>query len=273
MEDQLYLLTGAYALNSLGDSERAAVERHALRTQSSLEEIRGLSETAAMLAYGTPAVVPPPELKNSIMAAIRTTPQLPADAVIQDLASARRRREAGSGRSGRPAAGAARDSGRTVPTRWLGAAAAVFLITSASLGGWAVGLQNEKNEAQARLAAAEEQQTAVLQLFAAPDSRVRPVEMPDGSVVTIAHSTAADRAAVITHNLPPLPEGQTYELWYVTASNEMTPAGFIPAGSAGTTWTLMQGDLSGHTHVGITVEPAGGSPQPTSDPIMVEPLI
>ena len=65
MDEQLHLLTGAYALNALNPDERTALERHALANEDSREEVRGLSETAALLAYGTPAVAPPPELKPS----------------------------------------------------------------------------------------------------------------------------------------------------------------------------------------------------------------
>jgi anti-sigma-K factor RskA len=258
MDEQLHLLTGAYALNALDGDERDAFEGHALTSADSREEVRGLSETAALLAYGTPAVSPPPELKAKVMASIRNTRQLPAASVARDPEPVRRL----------PAA--ARRQGTTA-ARWLGAAAAVFLMVAAGLGGWAASLANEQQRTEQRLQALEQQQAEVMAVFTAPDSRVIPGRMPDGAVVTIAHSAQADKAAVITHDLPQLAEDRDYELWLISDAGAQ-PAGLIPGEETGAVSMNVLGGLSDATHLGITVEPAGGSPQPTTDPIMLQAL-
>lgn len=253
MDEQLHLLTGAYALNALDEDERAVFEAHAAATESSRSEVRELSETAAMLAYGTPAVVPPPELKSRVMASIKNTRQLPSEAVVRDIADARSRKS------------------RRSPVLLLASAAAALLVATAGLGGLAVSLQNERNQAQQQLSALAQQQAAVLQIFSADDAKVEPARM-NGAVVTIGYSPKLDKAAVITHNLPKLDEDKAYELWFISDAGAR-PAGLIQKDAPGEiTWTVLEGEPTGATHVGITVEPAGGSAQPTTEPIMVEPL-
>jgi anti-sigma-K factor RskA len=265
MDDQLHLLTGAYALNALDGQERVDFERHALTAATTLEEVRGLAETAALLANGTPAVSPPPELKTKVMASIRNTRQLPAEAVIADLSSAR-------GASGPRGAGRLPGRGRsTTAARWLGAAAAVLLVAAGALGGWAVGLTNEQQRTEQRMQALASEHAEVMSLLMAPDSKVIPGRMPDGAAVTVAMSAAAGRAAVITHDLAPLGTDKAYELWLISPDGAK-PAGMVPTHATGQTSMTLLEDLAGATHLGITVEPAGGSPQPTTDPIMVQKL-
>lgn len=262
MDEQLHLLTGAYALNALNDDERAAFERHALSNEDSREELRGLSETAAMLAYGTPAVAPPPELKDKVMASIRNTRQLPVDAVVTDL------------KAGRKSPGTGASPGNASPksttaVRWLGAAAGILLVATAALGGWAVGLASEQSQTEQHLQALAHQQAEVLSVLMAPDSKVIPGRLPDGAVVNIAVSAQSGKAAVIAEGLPALAEDRAYELWLLSDEGAV-PAGLIAA--TGQTSMNMLEDISGATHVGLTVEPAGGSPQPTTEPILLQEL-
>ncbi|WP_262103383.1 hypothetical protein [Arthrobacter sp. Marseille-P9274] len=64
MDEQLHILTGSYALNALEGDERAAFEQHALASEQTREEVRGLSATAAMLAHGVDPVRPPQRVKD-----------------------------------------------------------------------------------------------------------------------------------------------------------------------------------------------------------------
>jgi len=53
--------------------------------------------------------------------------------------------------------------------------------------------------------------------------------------------------------------------WLETPTGDLRPAGLMPDESDAT--VLLEGDASTTTGVGITVEPDGGSEQPTTDPI------
>lgn len=77
-------LTGSFALNALGESEREELLRHAEESKSVRQEIESLQETAALLGLSTEPVAPPARVKANIMAAIRNTPQLPAEQTPPD---------------------------------------------------------------------------------------------------------------------------------------------------------------------------------------------
>jgi anti-sigma-K factor RskA len=76
------------------------------------------------------------------------------------------------------------------------------------------------------------------------------------------HSTAA----LITWNLPALAETQTYQIWLIEPNGHRVSAGlFRPKGDRAYTTKIIYSheSLSNFIGVGVTVEPAGGSDQPT----------
>lgn len=265
MEQQLHLLTGAYALNAVTDAERTAFERHALGDAQTREEVRSLSETAALLAYGTPAETPPPELKATVMAAIRNTRQLSPSAVVQDLGTARTRPGSTTARPRHP--GAPRR--RWVPA--LAAAAALLIFAGAGVGGWVVGHGSGQQGVEQQLAAERAQQAAMLAIMAAPDAKVATVKVGAATLVTIASSGQANQAGVLVKDMPAAPAGKSYELWFITAKGAVA-AGLMDVSGTANGVQVLQGPLDGATHIGITVEPAGGSPQPTTTPILLQAI-
>ena len=292
MDEQLHILTGSYALNALEGDERASFEQHALASEQTREEVRGLSAAAAMLAYGVEPVRPPQRVKDNVMAAIRNTRQLPAEAVVADgaagaaprgydgavrpgagagtdeLGARRGRRSAGSGGSGEARPGGSRPGA----VRALAAAAGVLLLAGAGLTGWALGQSADNNRLEQQLAQAQQTQAAMLGILTSEDAKVATARMADGAVVTVAYAPSLNQGAVTAHGLPDLPAGKTYELW-LQHDDVMVPAGLMSSASAGSPMmTLLEGQLSGAAAVGITVEPAGGSPAPTTEPIMVQEL-
>lgn len=278
MEQQLHLLTGSYALNALDDAERQDFERYALTDSQTLEEVRSLSETAALLAYGVEEETPPPALKADIMAAIRNTRQLPAASVVRDIGTAHNA-------SAQTSATAARGTRKTPAgqrTRWvpaLSAAAALIIFAGVGVGGWVAGQTAKQHEManqivalQKQQSASQEQQTAMLAIVGSADAKIATTALSDGGSVTVASSIKANKAAIMVQSLPTLPADKVYELWFISAAGAV-PAGFMghdaPTGSG---MQVLNGPMGGATHVGITVEPAGGSPAPTTTPLMVQAL-
>jgi anti-sigma-K factor RskA len=73
-----------------------------------------------------------------------------------------------------------------------------------------------------------------------------------------------DQQATIHVELPPLPANQTYQAWQITG------AGAVSLGIIGNAATeTVNADLSNATAIAISVEPSQGSPQPTTEPILV----
>ena len=73
-------------------------------------------------------------------------------------------------------------------------------------------------------------------------------------------------ATLSATGLEAAPSGKTYEAWVIPAGSATPrPAGLFPGGP-GTTVRL-KGTVPPHAAVAVTVEPAGGSPKPTTKPI------
>lgn len=78
-----------------------------------------------------------------------------------------------------------------------------------------------------------------------------------------AYVSASQGLLFTAVDLPPLPAGRVYQLWYVTATAPLSAALVTP--DAGGRFTLIARVLAGVTPkaVALTVEPAGGVPAPT----------
>lgn len=109
----------------------------------------------------------------------------------------------------------------------------------------------------------EDELSAFDQVVSASD--VDKVSVPmDGAKATVYRSESLGRAVLATDDMPAPPDGKVYELW-LQIDGEMVPAGLLDA--AGDQEFVLSGDASEATAAGITVEPDGGSPQPTTQPI------
>jgi anti-sigma-K factor RskA len=89
-----------------------------------------------------------------------------------------------------------------------------------------------------------------------------PLAGATGSVVVGSNGNGA----LVVANLPAAPPGKTYEAW-VLASGAASPAGLFQGGSKTTVVRLSRHVQAGDS-VAVTVEPAGGSPQPTHKPFI-----
>jgi anti-sigma-K factor RskA len=72
MSEELHSLVAQYALDTLDEPDERSFEQHLALCERCREELAGLREAAAALAYGTPAASPPPALKERILAQARS---------------------------------------------------------------------------------------------------------------------------------------------------------------------------------------------------------
>jgi anti-sigma-K factor RskA len=255
-----HLLTGAYALDAVDDTERDRIRKHLASCPACAAEARGLRDTATRMALAA-AEPPPPQLREKVMAAVAQTRQQAPAGETSPMArpAAAVRRAAGRGRPG--AAHAARPA-RFPRLAWLAlpvaAAAAVVLAVVLVV-------------TQSRLNTARSQQAALSAVLAAPDARTATARAEHGGTVTVVYSRAEHRMIFTTAGLPPLPSGKVYELWLM-APKSNRPAGLLAGQSGDRTAPLIASGLRPGDQTGLTVEPAGGSPQPTTVPIVVVPL-
>ncbi len=119
-------------------------------------------------------------------------------------------------------------------------------------------------QAQADMATASQ----VNEIQAADDYQRETVEITGGGTATLLWSVALQRSALIVDGLAGLPSGSTYELWYIDAGGA-TPAGTFDVGDDGKRTIVLAGDMGLGDTIGVTVEPAGGSDTPSTDPVIV----
>jgi anti-sigma-K factor RskA len=238
MKQELHALVGAYAVDALDDFERRRFEDHLAECESCARETRGLREAAAHLGTAV-ALSPPPRLRDKVMADVARVRPLPP------RLSDRR------GRRGQ------------VPWLLTLSAAACLLVVAGFMGVLTVRAQHRAERAERAEAAGRQ----LIDVLAAPDARRANGRAGTGGSGTVVASRAKGKAVVLLVGVPPLPRSQTYELWLM-GPGKPRPAGLLrhpgePVIAAG---------LGDATQVGVTVEPAGGSPQPTSVPVLTVAL-
>lgn len=249
-------LTGAFALDAVTAEERAAVERALDGSESLRAEAGELADTAAALADAVEPVVPSAGLKDSIFAMLDATPQLPradADSAAPDVAPAPET-------APEPVPTLTTAAEHRAQARWFqrplvlaaGAAAAAALVIGAAV-------------LPAILQAPQDPFQVVA---AAPDAEKVVSTMDDGAQVTLVWSGELALAAVEVDGMPVLPESNDYELWFIGEEGARS-AGVITIDAAGDARQQLVGEMAAGESIGITIEPAGGSPQPTTDPILV----
>ncbi len=85
-------------------------------------------------------------------------------------------------------------------------------------------------------------------------------DLGNGVTATVVRSAKLNRAVIVTENMPPPPDGKVYQLWLQTPSRHLNSAGLMPAGAD---TVLFEGDADDAVGAGVSLEPAGGSEQPT----------
>ena len=226
--EEVEQLAGAYALEALPAETLREVQEH-LASCSQHPEIAGLRVVAASLAETAPEMEPPPGLKTRLMDTVRN--EAAAHAVTP-----------------------AREAHRSWLRRWLSppaqpyVLAAALAIAVAVLAGWNVYLQTSDDGGQ--------NVTFVRTLTdgGAAAGRILYVQEEHFAVITVQH-------------LAPLADDKTYQVWAISGA-AATGIGLFNTSVNGEASTEIQFDLSGVEVVAITVEPAGGSPQPTTEPVL-----
>ncbi|HEY1970946.1 MAG TPA: anti-sigma factor [Pseudonocardia sp.] len=240
----VHLLTGAYVLDALGQFERRQFETHLGECPECAREVQELRATAAMLAVAV-AEQPPERLRSKVLAQVSTTRQdSPAD-------------------TSNPARPADRMSRRRW-VGWLSAAAAAVVLSVVT-----VHAAHQRDAAQAELTQLQAQYASVLRIAAAPDARGENGTGVNGGTAFVLASHQLNQAVLLVSDLPATPSGHTYQAW-VIGGGHVRSVGLIPAQQPGTAIPpLTFGGLIGASKIGLTIEPAGGSAQPTTTPVVL----
>jgi anti-sigma factor RsiW len=262
----LHSLVGAYVTDAVPDADRAAFERHLARCEPCRDEVRGLRETTALLAAAS-AVEPRPELREQTLRAadrLRQAPPLVGaeQANVPRPAGTRLAGRLGRWRIQRLGAGGWH-TGR------LRIAAVAAVAVAIVFAGAAVGLGLHASSMQHKLSAAEQRDHAIASVLGAPDAVTLTAKVSTGGSATVVMSHRARMLVFIGRQLSVLPASKAYELWVMGPAGDKA-VGMLPAPRGGMSGpVVVSGLASGDQMLGLTVEPASGSGQPTTNPIVL----
>jgi anti-sigma-K factor RskA len=256
------LLAPAYALGALDPDDRRAFEEHLSTCAACTAEVRSMSRVTGALGQTVTLVSPRPELRNRVLSAVGAS---------------------GAGRQQAVVVPHKRDV--PAPPVWL--AYAAVLALAAALGVFAMTQRSRMQDLEARLAEAfstirlsqEElknaqasfgEAQAKVEVFTAPDL-VRIDLKGDAAIAPQAVGRAmwSRRRGMVfsATNLPPAPEGRVYQVWVLTSSTNPISAGLLNTDGSGMFMT--PADIPPPTAVAVSIEPAGGVPQPTGSIYLV----
>ena len=236
----LHLLTGAYAVDALTGDELDDFEQHLKQCPSCAEEVSGLQETAARLGLAA-AIAPPSSMRAQVLDATNRVRQLPPSGVRLITADGPRRRRRLSRRLPRPIAVTAM-------------AAAIVALAILQ-----VGTRHQLQQAQTN-------NQTIASVLSASDARIQLSSSTIGGTVTAVVSPH-DREAVITAAGMPTPsDAKVYQLWVISPAGARS-VGLLPGSSDGATSPVLADGVQPGDQLAVTIEPAGGTKQPTTIPI------
>jgi anti-sigma-K factor RskA len=219
----------AYLLGALPEHERAGFEAHLDGCPDCRGELEDLRVAAEALPVAAPPMRPPPALKARIMAEVE--------------------REAALLRSAGPEAD--RPAPRRERRRWffsLPAPAVAALACATLLLGLGAGAL----------------------LFGGDNGHTVPFER-SGTLSANASAeldVSGNRGVLVARGLPEPPSGRVYQVWLQRDGQAPEPTAALFTPRADGTATATVPDIKGVDKVMVSSEPMGGSPAPTTDPIL-----
>jgi anti-sigma-K factor RskA len=229
----------ARALSALDAAEERALNEHLENCDECRKELEDWQETAATLAVVADPAEPSPKVRERILSEVRK--ELATPEVI-------------------PFRSTSRNIWRLFGS--LGAMAAVVLFTALIVGLIVIWRENRAiNEELART-------REFLQLATTPGAKTNELKGIDrgaGATAKVAYDKTG-HAMLMAYNLPSVPRGKAYQLWFIVGKNPPMPGKTFSPDSAGKGMLKdqMPEEALDSALFAITLEPETGSRAPTS---------
>lgn len=257
-------LLDEFALGALEGEELRAVEQHVETCPECQKVVSEARARFALLALAAPQVDPSPAVKQRLMRRVASerAGAAPVPAQVE------RQRRAGF-------------------WNW-GVAVLVAAVVALAIATGALISQNHRVNARARVLEAwqaremvqEKQQAAQMaRAEAVLDILTSPGTLKVSLVAAQAHPVPQGKAfynpakglVFYAANLAPLPSNQTYELWLIPSQGNPLKAGIFAADARGNGEVLLPPLPPGLAAkaFAVTIEPAGGEPQPTGKKVLI----
>lgn len=240
MNRDLHSLAGAYALDALTDDDRAEFEEHLDQCTDCRTEVDEFLATSARIGAAV-ATAPPDGLKDRVLADVAATRQRPP---VPKRSRADPRHAGGMSRVWR---------------RLTGLAVAATIVALAAVAVTIVVQQRHVTEAR-------EHADRISEVIAAPDARLLREDVTGGGAATLVISGDHDTAVMVLSGLPTTKSDHTYQLWFIGKDGARS-AGTIDIRQPAHATRFLNGPGAADA-IGLTIEPQGGSPQPTTKPVL-----
>ena len=280
----------AVALDALDASERDAVMAHVASCAICQAELAALENTASELAYAATPLPLPAAQRDRIRARLMARAAADHGSRAPRAGATPLRVEAGGSAPARTDATPLRPytpvRRRFGPAAWMAMAAGLVAILGV---GAFLNASRERaalrDALQAARAANGTQLAALDSLRSALATREGMIANLIGPQVAVMTLTSTDPASptgrmfwdqqrnawtFVAHRVPMPKSGRTYQIWLMTPSAKLSAGTFMPSPDGEVmmqaTYALSKDSLAA---VAVTDEPMGGSPQPTTAPMMV----
>ena len=230
-------LRDAYVLGALPEQERRSFEDYLAAHPELQTEIDELGAVAGLLAFSPPEQEPAPELRSRVMEVVEAKAEPRGD-----------RRRSTFARIG-----------GYLSVRSVALGAATLLVIG--LLSWNVLLQGQVQDLHGQVEEAQDQR----QVQQSQTIELEGSWADQGTNAEVA-SIHENKIILVAKNMPSVPEDRTCQIWVINDDVPKPSGLFQPDGNmtaAPITNSIAKADV-----IAVTVEPAGGSEKPTSDPVL-----
>lgn len=267
MSDDLHSLAAIYAVDALDELDRRHFEVHLESCEQCRAEVDAFGSAAALLT--SEDVQPSKELRSSTLALITQTQQ------AEPLDAARTHAPSGGSGSGSTVGGPSDDASPKPPgvessvtrfsgwtaQQWMLSAAAVLVVVAALAAVAVMANRTSGNDPSDEVATVLDAPDAIHIVMRTDDPARASTDLE------VVHSSDHNATVVIGDHVHGTDPGQTYQLWGITPGGMVAAGVFEPSGDG--TVQAPVGTPEGVEGWAVTVEPAGGSPGPTGDPVFI----
>ena len=270
MQREMNSLVAAYVLDALPPDEREVFEAFLDGSPTAAQEVAELLSVSAVLG-AVDAAAPAPGLRESVLSAVGRTRQLPRITRRSDAERTPGQPVAGQPVPAQPVPAqpvAAQPVPVTRRRRGAVRVAAAFALAAVLVLGVVVSIQADRLAEARRETQAAQGALALSSITGQADMQTRTSAVASGGTATVLSSARAGRGVVLLAGVTTLATDKTYELWLIDAAGKPRPVTTFATDN--TTATVDFAGFRTGDSVGLSVEPAGGSPTgaPTTTPVL-----
>lgn len=283
-KEQLLVLAALDALDDMEEAEHKEIADYLAAHPETRGETDALRFELSLLAYAVQPVAPSEDLRARLLEKTKETPQTGGATNKSAGAKESGANKPGANKSSTVLAGAQQTASETsnvipFPTKdfvvfrkrtWAMVSIAAALVVTALIT--TLFIMSRREQAISDEVARERESR---ELLTSPDSRIidlrggKPAPHADAR---LAFAPDSKRHALFVYDLPALPVGKKYQMWFIAGKTPVPGATFSvdERGRAVVIGDIPEAARNASTFA-ITLEPEGGSPQPTSDLYLVSP--